>query len=153
PCSSPAEPDRRPLRQLLKRDSATQRGAALRPSATRVILRTGASALSCSKSRPRLLQMTGPQEQQFYGWRPRGCGRWNYCAQPCSLTQRCGEDPMKKSIAFAFVVAGFFATAAAPPDSYSVLILGGTIYDGSGGAPYVGDIAIKGDKIVNVGPH
>jgi N-acyl-D-amino-acid deacylase len=36
---------------------------------------------------------------------------------------------------------------------YDVLIRGGTIYDGSGGAPYVGDVAIKGDKIAYVGPH
>jgi N-acyl-D-amino-acid deacylase len=34
-----------------------------------------------------------------------------------------------------------------------MLIRGGTIYDGSGGAPYVGDVAIKGDKIIYVGPH
>ena len=39
------------------------------------------------------------------------------------------------------------------PAAYSVLIRGGTIYDGSGGAPYVGDVALKGDKIVYVGPH
>jgi N-acyl-D-amino-acid deacylase len=36
---------------------------------------------------------------------------------------------------------------------YDVLIHGGTIYDGSGGAPYVGDVAIKADKIVYVGRH
>jgi N-acyl-D-amino-acid deacylase len=29
----------------------------------------------------------------------------------------------------------------------------GTIYDGAGGTPYVGDVALKGDKIVYVGPH
>jgi N-acyl-D-amino-acid deacylase len=34
-----------------------------------------------------------------------------------------------------------------------VLIHGGTIYDGSGGEPYVGDVALKGDKIAYVGPH
>jgi N-acyl-D-amino-acid deacylase len=34
-----------------------------------------------------------------------------------------------------------------------VLIRGGTVYDGSGGAPFVGDVALKGDKIVYVGPH
>src|SRR5437764_2611185 len=34
-----------------------------------------------------------------------------------------------------------------------MLIRGGTIYDGSGGAPYVGDVALKGDRIVYVGPH
>jgi N-acyl-D-amino-acid deacylase len=61
---------------------------------------------------------------------------------------------MKKRIALAVSLAAFVATSAAPvPASYSVLIRGGTIYDGSGGAPYVGDVALKGDKIVYVGPH
>ena len=61
---------------------------------------------------------------------------------------------MKKRVAFAFAVAGFLATSAAPaPSSYTVVIRGGTIYDGSGGAPYVGDVALKGDKIAYVGPH
>jgi len=61
---------------------------------------------------------------------------------------------MKKSTAFAFAMAGLLATSAAPPPAdYSVLVHGGTVYDGSGGAPYVGDVAIKGDKIVYVGPH
>jgi len=32
-----------------------------------------------------------------------------------------------------------------------VLILGGTIYDGRGGSPYVGEHAIRGDRIVAVG--
>jgi N-acyl-D-amino-acid deacylase len=44
--------------------------------------------------------------------------------------------------------------AAAPePPGYDVLISGGTIYDGSGGQPYVGDVAIRGDRIAYVGPH
>ena len=60
---------------------------------------------------------------------------------------------MKRRQAFAVAVAALFATSAAPPASYSVIIRGGTIYDGSGSAPYVGDVAIKGDKIVYVGPH
>src|SRR3954465_10632829 len=60
---------------------------------------------------------------------------------------------MNKTVALAIAVAGFVATSAAPPVSYSVLIRGGTIYDGSGGAPYVGDVAMKGDKIVYFGPH
>ncbi|MHB1224657.1 MAG: N-acyl-D-amino-acid deacylase family protein [Gemmatimonadaceae bacterium] len=34
---------------------------------------------------------------------------------------------------------------------YDVVIQGGTIYDGSGGAPFVGDVAIMGDSIVAVG--
>jgi N-acyl-D-amino-acid deacylase len=61
---------------------------------------------------------------------------------------------MKRRSALALAVAGLFATSAAPvPASYSVLIRGGTIYDGSGAAPYVGDVGLKGDKIVYVGPH
>ena len=36
---------------------------------------------------------------------------------------------------------------------YDVLISGGTVYDGSGGAPFVGDVALQGDRIVYVGPH
>ncbi|HWM92140.1 MAG TPA: D-aminoacylase [Thermoanaerobaculia bacterium] len=34
---------------------------------------------------------------------------------------------------------------------YDVILRGGTIYDGSGGKPYAGDIAIRGDRIVKVG--
>jgi N-acyl-D-amino-acid deacylase len=61
---------------------------------------------------------------------------------------------MKKPTTLAFVLAApLLASAAPPPVEYSVLIRGGTIYDGSGGAPYVGDVAIKGDRIVYVGPH
>ena len=61
---------------------------------------------------------------------------------------------MKIGSAFAVAVAGLLATSAAPtPASYSVIIRGGTIYDGSGAEPYVGDVALRGDKIVYVGKH
>src|SRR3954447_11356508 len=61
---------------------------------------------------------------------------------------------MNRRLSLAAALAGFLATSAAPPPAaYSVLIHGGTIYDGSGGTPYVGDVALKGDKIVYVGPH
>ena len=43
--------------------------------------------------------------------------------------------------------------AAAAPEPYDLLIDNGTIYDGSGGAPFVGDVGIKGDRIVYVGPQ
>ena len=61
---------------------------------------------------------------------------------------------MKKTTALATAFAATLMISAAPrPVAYSVLIRGGTIYDGSGGTPYVGDVAIRGDKIVYVGPH
>ena len=58
---------------------------------------------------------------------------------------------MKSRFAIALLTAALPAQAIAAND-YSVLIRGGTIYDGSGGQPYVGDVALKGDKIVYVGP-
>jgi len=45
------------------------------------------------------------------------------------------------------------SSAAAPAADYDILIKGGTVYDGSGSAPFVGDVAIKGDKIAYVGPN
>ncbi|HEV2866584.1 MAG TPA: D-aminoacylase [Allosphingosinicella sp.] len=40
-----------------------------------------------------------------------------------------------------------------PQGAYDVVLRGGTIYDGSGGRPYAGDVAIAGDRIAYVGPH
>ena len=37
------------------------------------------------------------------------------------------------------------------PASYDVILRGGTIYDGSGGKPYLGDVAFKGDLIAALG--
>jgi N-acyl-D-amino-acid deacylase len=52
------------------------------------------------------------------------------------------------------IIAAFvFAGSAAPPPRYDTVLRGGTIYDGSGSAPFVGDIALKGDRIVAVGRH
>jgi len=42
------------------------------------------------------------------------------------------------------------APIAAP---YDVVIRGGMIYDGSGGAPYAADLAVKGDRIAAIAPH
>jgi N-acyl-D-amino-acid deacylase len=63
---------------------------------------------------------------------------------------------MKRPIALA--LAGFFLLSAtrgpAPANTaYDLLIDNGTIYDGLGGAPFVGDVANKGDRIVYVGPR
>jgi N-acyl-D-amino-acid deacylase len=55
------------------------------------------------------------------------------------------------------LVSGLAAAAAfaapADPTRYDVLIAGGTVYDGSGGPPFVGDVAIQGDRLAYVGPH
>src|SRR4030095_14595096 len=64
---------------------------------------------------------------------------------------------MKKRVAFAFAVTGLLASSAvaqAPAgEAYDLLIDNGTVYDGLGGAPFTGDVAIKDDKIVYVGPQ
>jgi N-acyl-D-amino-acid deacylase len=49
------------------------------------------------------------------------------------------------------LAAGADAQQAAP--TYDVVIRGGTIYDGSGAAPYTGDVAIEGDRIAALAPH
>ena len=43
------------------------------------------------------------------------------------------------------------ATVAPPLPTSDVIIRGGTIYDGSGGEPYVGDVVLSGDRIACVG--
>jgi N-acyl-D-amino-acid deacylase len=46
---------------------------------------------------------------------------------------------------FALILSSCASARTAP--AYDVVIRGGTIYDGSGGAPYKGDVALKGDRI------
>jgi len=41
--------------------------------------------------------------------------------------------------------------ACTPPASYDVILRNGTVYDGSGGAPYVADVAIDSDAIAAIG--
>jgi N-acyl-D-amino-acid deacylase len=45
------------------------------------------------------------------------------------------------------------ASAGQGAPAYDTVIRGGTIYDGSGGDPYAGDVAVKGDRIVAVSPR
>lgn len=55
---------------------------------------------------------------------------------------------------FIFFAAGLFVTLAClqkPKQQYDVIIRNGTIYDGSGAAPFVGDIAIQADTIAAIG--
>ncbi|MEN9591853.1 MAG: hypothetical protein RJA21_305, partial [Gemmatimonadota bacterium] len=42
-------------------------------------------------------------------------------------------------------------SACAEPRAYDVVLRGGTLYDGSGGPPVVGDVALRGDSIVAMG--
>ncbi len=44
------------------------------------------------------------------------------------------------------------AVAEAPTVTYSTVLRNGTVYDGSGSKPFVGDVALQGDRIVYVGP-
>ncbi|MFY9825649.1 MAG: D-aminoacylase [Thermoanaerobaculia bacterium] len=44
------------------------------------------------------------------------------------------------------------AVPAEAPKTYDLILRGGTIYDGSGSKPIVGDVAIDGDRIVAVAP-
>src|SRR5471032_2697085 len=44
------------------------------------------------------------------------------------------------------------AVAKPAAASHDLVLRGGTIYDGSGGTPYLGDVAIDGDRITYVGP-
>ncbi len=56
------------------------------------------------------------------------------------------RHPGKTSIAILLLLA-----ACGSPQEYDFVIRGGTIYDGSGGEPFAGDIAILGDRIAAVG--
>ena len=55
------------------------------------------------------------------------------------------------SAALSLLLAGCATTPEAP--AYDIVLRGGTIYDGGGGAPYAGDVAIAGDRIAYVGPR
>lgn len=57
------------------------------------------------------------------------------------------------SLIFVFVAAGSAGSALGAPAIHDLVIRNGTVYDGSGGKPYVGDVAVDADRIVYVGPH
>jgi len=52
-------------------------------------------------------------------------------------------------LAFGLLLAGW--GGCAPAADVDLVLRGGTLYDGSGGEPYVGDLAISGDSIVAMG--
>jgi N-acyl-D-amino-acid deacylase len=57
--------------------------------------------------------------------------RFILLAAACSILPACATTPAAQN--------------------HDVVVRGGTIYDGSGGAPYAGDVAISGDRIVQIG--
>src|SRR3954447_9959633 len=62
-------------------------------------------------------------------------------------------------VAAALTVTLGTANSPAPPLApkiakaplYDLVLRGGTVYDGSGGKPFTGDVAVNGDRIVKVG--
>ncbi|MFL6857284.1 MAG: amidohydrolase family protein [Allosphingosinicella sp.] len=58
---------------------------------------------------------------------------------------------MRYSLFVVFLLGG--CAAVVPQARYDVVLRGGTIVDGGGGAPYRGDVGLRGDRIVYVGPH
>jgi N-acyl-D-amino-acid deacylase len=59
---------------------------------------------------------------------------------------------LKTQTAAAALLALLAAPALAQSQSVDTLIAGGTVYDGSEGKPFTGDVAVSGDKIVFIGP-
>jgi N-acyl-D-amino-acid deacylase len=60
---------------------------------------------------------------------------------------------IRSSAAAVTILIGTASGWAADSDVHDIVIRGGVIYDGSGGKPYVGDVAIDGDRLAYVGPH
>ncbi len=59
---------------------------------------------------------------------------------------------IKAGLVLALAAASLSARSSEPPADYDILLTGGTIYPGEA-APFAGDVAIRGDRIVYVGPH
>jgi N-acyl-D-amino-acid deacylase len=59
---------------------------------------------------------------------------------------------MRSAAALVVLAVTASAAGAAQAPSFDILIRGGTVYDGEGGAPRKADVGIVGDKITAVGP-
>jgi N-acyl-D-amino-acid deacylase len=61
---------------------------------------------------------------------------------------------MWRALMITAALAGLMAPGVAAADTrYDVLIRGGTVYDGTGGKPFVADVAVQGDRIARIAPH
>lgn len=59
---------------------------------------------------------------------------------------------MKTTATLAIALLSSIALSTAPAPTADLLIRGGTVYPG-GADPFTGDVAVRGDRIVAVGPH
>ncbi|HEX5379258.1 MAG TPA: D-aminoacylase [Phenylobacterium sp.] len=53
----------------------------------------------------------------------------------------------------ALVALSALCLGAAPLPAYDLLVKNAQVYDGSGGAPFAGEVAVRGERIAYVGPH
>jgi N-acyl-D-amino-acid deacylase len=63
---------------------------------------------------------------------------------------------MRRTILLVTTAIALVASAsvgAASAAAYDVVIRGGSVYDGSGGPPRIADVAVHGDRIVEIAPH
>lgn len=80
---------------------------------------------------------------------------WSRCIGAFALLCGVGiAQPGPPAVAPAAVSAAVPATVsgAVSAASYSVVLRQGLVYDGSGSKPFVGDVALQGERIVYVGP-
>ena len=75
--------------------------------------------------------------------------------QPATFNPWACEGGRKMSVRVlkTWIFAGWLLVLAgcSAQQDYDVIIRNGTIYDGSGDAPFVGDVGIRGDAIAEVG--
>src|SRR5690242_6417456 len=62
-----------------------------------------------------------------------------------------GVKSLRWPLPFALLALSGATTTAARTEDVDVLLRGGTIIDGTGSPPHVGDLAIRGDRIVFIG--
>src|SRR3546814_20935337 len=92
----------------------------------------------------RLAMRAGPASAESFG-------RISAVRRPASLVPK--RRPTRMVRRAIVLLAAALLAGCAPQPAYDLLIRGGTIYDGSGAPPLVGDVAIRGDRIAYIGPR
>jgi N-acyl-D-amino-acid deacylase len=84
----------------------------------------------------------------------------HHCARlmrhlPCPPGASRSNESMRTlpfvAVVLGVLLAGCAGSRPSMNTTYELLLRHGTIYDGSGGAPFVADVAVEGDRIVAVG--